>query len=54
MDDVLYNADQSEVYSTVAEKLVSRALDGYSGTLIAYGESGSGKTFTEMFRFFRK
>lgn len=46
VDDVLYNADQSEVYSTVAERLVSRALDGYSGTLVAYGESGSGKTFT--------
>jgi len=46
VDDVLYNADQSEVYSTVTEKLVSRALDGFSGTLIAYGESGSGKTFT--------
>merc|ERR1712139_82718 len=46
VDDVLYNADQSEVYATVSEKLVSRALNGYSGTLVAYGESGSGKTFT--------
>jgi len=46
VDDVLYNADQSQVYSTVTERLVNRALDGYSGTLIAYGESGSGKTFT--------
>lgn len=46
MDDVLYNASQSQVYHTVAEKMVNRALEGYSGTLIAYGESGSGKSFT--------
>lgn len=46
VDDVLYNADQSEVYTTVAQDLVKQGLQGYSGTLVAYGEAGSGKTFT--------
>ena len=46
VDDVLYNADQSTVYKTVAQNLVEQGLQGYSGTLVAYGESGSGKTFT--------
>ena len=46
VDDVLYNAGQMQVYDTVAKSLVEKAMDGYSGTLVAYGESGSGKTFT--------
>ncbi|XP_013917354.1 PREDICTED: kinesin-like protein KIF9 [Thamnophis sirtalis] len=46
MDGVLYNASQDLVYDTVAKELVSQALNGYNGTIMCYGQTGAGKTFT--------
>ncbi|XP_050303688.1 kinesin-like protein klp-20 [Anthonomus grandis grandis] len=37
---------QLDVYQTVASPLVNQALNGYNGTILAYGQSGTGKTFT--------
>lgn len=34
------------VYDTVAKDLVSQAVNGYNGTIICYGQTGAGKTFT--------
>ncbi|KAL1508905.1 hypothetical protein ABEB36_003725 [Hypothenemus hampei] len=37
---------QMDLYQIVAAPLVDRALCGYSGTIFAYGQSGTGKTYT--------
>ncbi|KAM8810445.1 kinesin-like protein KIF9 [Eudromia elegans] len=46
LDGVLHNASQDLVYETIAEKLVSEALNGYNGTIMCYGQTGAGKTYT--------
>ncbi|XP_062424650.1 kinesin-like protein KIF9 isoform X3 [Rhea pennata] len=46
LDGVLHNASQELTYETVAEKLVSEALSGYNGTIMCYGQTGAGKTYT--------
>ncbi|XP_053117082.1 kinesin-like protein KIF9 isoform X2 [Hemicordylus capensis] len=46
LDGVLHNAPQDLVYDTVAKDLVSQALNGYNGTIICYGQTGAGKTYT--------
>ncbi|XP_025945558.1 kinesin-like protein KIF9 isoform X9 [Apteryx rowi] len=46
LDGVLHNASQDLAYETVAEKLVSEALNGYNGTIMCYGQTGAGKTYT--------
>ena len=46
MDQVLHNTPQEEVYTTCAQEIVTRLMDGYNGTILAYGETGSGKTHT--------
>ncbi|EDL09012.1 kinesin family member 9 [Mus musculus] len=46
LDGVLHNASQDLVYETVAKDAVSQALDGYNGTIMCYGQTGAGKTYT--------
>ncbi|XP_074641971.1 kinesin-like protein KIF9 [Tubulanus polymorphus] len=46
MDGLLHNANQEQVQDTCARDMVSAALDGYNGTLMCYGQTGAGKTFT--------
>ncbi|XP_039084179.1 kinesin-like protein KIF9 isoform X2 [Hyaena hyaena] len=46
LDGVLHNASQDLVYETVAKNVVSQALDGYNGTIMCYGQTGAGKTYT--------
>ncbi|KAM8758571.1 kinesin-like protein KIF9 isoform 2-T2 [Rhynchonycteris naso] len=46
LDGVLHNASQDLVYETVAKEVVSQALDGYNGTIMCYGQTGAGKTYT--------
>jgi hypothetical protein len=41
-------ASQKEVYITVGQPSVNDVVSGYNATVIAYGQSGSGKTFTMM------
>eukprot|EP01041_Mallomonas_annulata_P011213 gene11213-23430_t len=38
--------DQEQVYELTAKPIVQSAIEGYSGTIFAYGPTGSGKTFT--------
>lgn len=40
------NASQEEIYEYVAKPLIDDVLKSYNGTIFAYGQSGSGKTFT--------
>lgn len=46
MDGILQTVSQDSVYDAVASQVVSRALDGYSGTILCYGQTGAGKTYT--------
>ncbi|KAK3001477.1 hypothetical protein RJ639_021873 [Escallonia herrerae] len=46
-DEVLTEfASQKRVYEVVAKPVVESVLDGYNGTLMAYGQTGTGKTYT--------
>ncbi|KFO72630.1 Kinesin-like KIF9, partial [Cuculus canorus] len=46
LDGVLHNTSQEAAYEAVAKKLVSEALIGYNGTIMCYGQTGAGKTYT--------
>lgn len=46
-DNVFESHDQnSKVYNSSAKRLVRRVMEGYHGTVFAYGMTGSGKTFS--------
>ncbi|RWV91840.1 hypothetical protein GW17_00045837, partial [Ensete ventricosum] len=40
------SASQRRVYEAVAKPVVESVLDGYNGTVMAYGQTGTGKTYT--------
>ncbi|XP_009301044.1 kinesin heavy chain isoform X1 [Danio rerio] len=40
------NCTQEQVYNTCAQQIVKDVLDGYNGTIFAYGQTSSGKTYT--------
>ena len=40
------NVPQEEVYDTTAAPIVSGVLEGFNGTIFAYGQTGTGKTFS--------
>ena len=44
-------ADQKEVYEA-AKPLVTSCLEGYNATIFAYGQTGTGKTFSMEVRMF--
>ncbi|NWU11418.1 KIF9 protein, partial [Cephalopterus ornatus] len=46
MDGLLHDTSQDQVYETVAKDLVAEALRGYNGTIMCYGQTGAGKTYT--------
>ena len=46
MDGVLRECSQEQVYSTCASNLVTQAMEGINGTLLAYGQAGAGMTYT--------
>ncbi|XP_059907951.1 kinesin-like protein KIF6 isoform X1 [Gadus macrocephalus] len=39
-------AGQEEIFETIAQPVADRVLAGYNGTIFAYGQTNSGKTFT--------
>lgn len=39
-------ATQADLYNAVARPIVQNVLEGYNGTIFAYGQTGTGKTFT--------
>ncbi|TVU43611.1 hypothetical protein EJB05_10096 [Eragrostis curvula] len=46
-DKVFYeNAEQSDVYNFLAVPIVSDAISGTNGTIITYGQTGAGKTYS--------
>ena len=40
------HSNQKKVYETTAKSVVDSALQGYNATIFAYGQTGTGKTFT--------
>lgn len=40
------DSSQNKVFEVVAKDIVSAFLEGYNGTIFAYGQTGAGKTFT--------
>ncbi|XP_053089270.1 kinesin-like protein KIF9 isoform X2 [Pangasianodon hypophthalmus] len=46
LNGVLHNVSQEEVYQQVAHSVVLGALEGYNGTVMCFGQTGAGKTFT--------
>ncbi|KAL7638809.1 UNVERIFIED_CONTAM: hypothetical protein RMT77_010343 [Armadillidium vulgare] len=46
--DAVFGADskQMDVYNLAARPIVENVLEGYNGTIFAYGQTGTGKTFT--------
>ena len=46
--DHVFGADstQEQVYRRTTLPLVKRCLEGYNATVLAYGQTGSAKTFT--------
>ena len=42
------DSSQSSIYENSAFSLVESVLDGYNGTIFAYGQTGCGKTHTMM------
>lgn len=45
------NSTQRKVYETTARNVVESSLQGYNATIFAYGQTGTGKTFT-MYVYF--
>ncbi|CAJ1336551.1 unnamed protein product, partial [Effrenium voratum] len=46
LDKVLSNASQQQVYDLCSAEVVRSVMDGYNGTVLAYGQTGAGKTHT--------
>jgi hypothetical protein len=48
--DAVYDWDcrQRDVYDETAHPLIEQVLEGYNGTMFAYGQTGCGKSFTMM------
>jgi Cdc6-like AAA superfamily ATPase len=40
------SSKQKDVYEQTARTLVDSVLEGFNGTIFAYGQTGTGKTFT--------
>ena len=40
------NITQKEMFELAAKSIVDSCLEGYNGSIFAYGQTGAGKTFT--------
>jgi kinesin family protein 3/17 len=41
-----WNAKQCDIYEHCAADIIANVLEGYNGTIFAYGQTGTGKTHT--------
>ncbi|XP_072324248.1 kinesin-like protein KIF9 [Scyliorhinus torazame] len=46
VDGILHNSPQDIVYNTIAKNAVSSTINGFSSTIMCYGQTGAGKTYT--------
>jgi kinesin family protein 6/9 len=47
-DAVLHNSSQETTYNEVVLPVVQSVLQGYNGTVMCYGQTGAGKTYTQL------
>ena len=47
-DAVLHNSSQEATYNEVVLPVVQSVLQGYNGTIMCYGQTGAGKTYTQL------
>lgn len=40
------NIEQGTIFNKIARPIADGCLEGYNGTIFAYGQTGAGKTFT--------
>ena len=45
-EKILHNASQDELYEATANDIISSVGEGYNGTVMCYGMTGAGKTYT--------
>jgi kinesin family protein 6/9 len=45
-EKILHNASQDETYEATATEIINSVVDGYNGTVLCYGQTGAGKTYT--------
>ena len=45
-EKILHNASQDETYEASAEEIIQSVVEGYNGTVMCYGQTGAGKTYT--------
>ena len=45
-DKLMHNASQEDVFEYCARDIVASVAEGYNGTVLCYGQTGAGKTFT--------
>jgi len=45
-DGLLHNSSQETVYHECMDEIVQGVVKGYNGTMLAYGQTGAGKTYT--------
>lgn len=43
---ILHNTSQEDVFDYCARGIISNIVEGYNGTIMCYGQTGAGKTFT--------
>jgi kinesin family member 6/9 len=43
---ILHNSSQEDVFDYCARDIISNIVEGYNGTIMCYGQTGAGKTFT--------
>ena len=41
-----WTAEQVDIYKDCASPIIDNILEGYNGTIFAYGQTGTGKTYT--------
>ncbi|KAF9195125.1 hypothetical protein BGZ51_004552 [Haplosporangium sp. Z 767] len=45
-DSAMTGSDNEQIYNASVKRLVQSAMEGYNGTVFAYGQTSSGKTYT--------
>lgn len=42
----MHNASQEDIFTYCADDIVKSVINGFNGTVMCYGQTGAGKTFT--------
>lgn len=45
-EKILHNASQDETYEATASEIIQSVVEGYNGTVLCYGQTGAGKTYS--------